>query len=231
MARKLTLLRSQRNRVYEMLRDVGLEPAEFSWAREEMVVGIVVSRLNYRRGEYYFQFSSYEMSSWCVLCPGRYRSVEHEHPMNWREQEASFLAWAQCLRREVASPDPWAALARYTVALGVAPSDSTVNEPISACEAEHIAQRLRSLAERIEKEFQPGSNEASLVRAKLDYLAQAARRQRSQDWLYTAIGVCVTTAMLLSIDDGRVRLLWEDIGGQLGSVIHLPPAAYPLVPA
>jgi len=90
MIKKFTLLRSQRRRVFELLQDAGLEPAEFSWAKEEIAGGIVVSRLNYRDGTHYFQFSSHEMNAWCVVCPGRYRSIDYEYPKDWREQEGVF---------------------------------------------------------------------------------------------------------------------------------------------
>lgn len=33
MRKKFTLLRSQRNQVFEMLREADLEPAEFSWRK------------------------------------------------------------------------------------------------------------------------------------------------------------------------------------------------------
>jgi hypothetical protein len=58
MAGKYTLLRSQ-GRVFEMLREVGLEPADFSWLEKEVGRQHHVSRLGYRECMYYFQFS------WC----------------------------------------------------------------------------------------------------------------------------------------------------------------------
>lgn len=87
MFKKFTLLRSQRSRVFELLQEGQLEPAEFSWAKEEIAGSILVSRLNYREGTYYFQFSSHELNAWCVACPGRYRSMDYEYPKDWQEQE------------------------------------------------------------------------------------------------------------------------------------------------
>ena len=225
MARKYTLLRSQRRQVFEILREVGLEPADFSWSEREEVGGnIVVSRLNYRDGTYSFQFSWYELSSWCVLCPGRYRSMEYEHPMNWKEQETSFRTWAQCLKRELESTDPWAEMAKYKIALGGEPSEAMLNEPIAAYEADYIGQRLLQLAEQIERDLRLGEKQATLVRGKLGYLAEAARRQKSRDWLYTALGVCITMAMGLGLDNDAMRILWQQIGRQLGSVVRVAPA-------
>ncbi len=223
MARKYTLLRSQRKQVFEILREAGLEPAEFSWSERQEAGGtIVVSRLDYRDPPYSFQFSWYELSSWCILCPGRYRSMEYEHPMNWKEQEASFRAWAQCLKRELESPDPWAEMAKYRIALNGEPSEAMLNEPISAYEADHIGERLLQLADQIERDMRLGDREATLVRGRFGYLAEAARRQRSRDWLYTALGVCITLAMGLGLNSDAMQVLWQQIGSHLGTVIRIP---------
>jgi len=223
MGRKYTLLRSQRRQVFDVLREAGLEPGEFSWAEKEEAGGnFVVSRLNYRDPAYYFQFSWYEMSSWCILSPGRYRSFEYEHPMNWKEQEASLRAWAQCLKREIESPDPWTELAKYRIAIGPELPETMVNETISGYEADHIGQLLARLADRMEKDLRLSPPQATLVRSRLGYLAEAARRQKSRDWLYTALGVCATIAVALSLDGDGARLLWQQVGSQLGNVIRMP---------
>jgi hypothetical protein len=220
MVRKYTLLRSQRRQVFEILREIGLEPADFSWAqRGELGDTILVSRLRYREEAYYFQFSWYELSSWCVLCPGRYRSVEYEHPMNWKEQEASFRAWAQCLKREIESPDPWAEMAKYRMTIGADLPEKVLNEPISAYEAEQVIRGLARLAARIQKELSPSERGMALVHAKLEYLAEAAKRQRSRDWVYTALGVCVTVAMGLSQPPERAGALWQLMKGEIGQFI------------
>ena len=223
MGRKYTLLRSQRRQVFEVLHEAGLEPAEFSWIEKDAVGGnFIVSRLNYRDPAYYFQFSWYEMSSWCILSPGRYRSIEYEHPMNWKEQEASLRAWAQCLRREIESPDPWTELARYRIAIGAELPDSVINETISGYEADHIAQLLDQMADLMEKEFRPSPQQSTLVRGRLAYLAEAAKRQKSRDWLYTALGVCTTIGMTLSLDGDATHLLWQQVRSHLGNIIRMP---------
>ena len=85
--KKYTLLRSQKKKVFEILQEAGLEPAEFSWGKEEIAGSVIVSKLSYRDGTWYFQFCSYELNAWCVAAPGVYRSVDYEYPKNWEEQE------------------------------------------------------------------------------------------------------------------------------------------------
>jgi len=221
MIRKFTLLRSQRSRVYEMLHEAGLEPAEFSWGKEEIAGNILVSRLNCREGTYYFQFSSHEMNAWCVACPGRYRSIDYEYPKDWEEQEGVFRNWLRFLKREIEFPDYWGEMAKYLAAIGAPTYDDVGNESIPAYEADRIDRALARLGERIGQELKLDGQAVSLVRGKFAYLAEAARRQRSRDWVYTALGVCATTAMSLSLSQDGTTALWGLIQNEVGRVVHL----------
>jgi hypothetical protein len=225
MTKTFTLLRSQRSRVFEMLREAGLEPAEFSWAKEEIAGNMVVSRLNHRDGTHYFQFSSHELNAWCIACPGRYRLLDYEYPKNWQEQEGVFRNWACFLKREIEAPDPWAALAKYTLAVDGHVPDNLTNEPIPACDADEIGRVLARLGERIGRELKLDGESLSLVQAKLAYLAAAARRQRSRDWMYTALGACATAAMSLSLSRDGAAAMWELLRDEVGRIVHLTDAA------
>ncbi len=221
MVKKFTLLRSQRSRVFELLQEGQLEPAEFSWAKEEIAGSILVSRLNHREGTYYFQFSSHEMNAWCIACPGRYRSMDYEYPKDWQEQEGIFRNWMRFLKREIEFPDYWGEMARYQAVLGVELPDSVVNEPLPAYEADRIKRALIRLGEQIGQELKLDGETVSLVRGKFAYLAEAARRQRSRDWVYTALGVCATTAMSLSLSPQGAAVLWGLVRTEIGRVVRL----------
>ncbi len=221
MIKRFTLLRSQRSRVFELLQEAGLEPAEFSWAKEEIAGGIVVSRLNHRDGTHYFQFSSHELNAWCVACPGRYRSMDYEYLKDWHEQEGVLRNWAACLKREIEIPDPWGRLAKYQAVLGMEPPDNVVNEPISAYEADNVRRVLTRLGERIGQELKLDGEAVALVRGKFAYLAEAARRERSRDWVYMALGVCATVAMSLSLSADGAAALWGLMQNEVGRVAHL----------
>jgi len=223
MLRRYTLLRSQANRVYELLRQGGLEPAEFSWGKEEIGGNLVVSRLNYRDGTYYFQFSSHEVNAWCTACPGQFRSLDYEYPKSWEEQEGVFNKWVQHLKREIAASDPWGELAKYKVVFGPELDGETVNESISACEAEQIIQGLARLANEIERQLMLSEDKMAMVCAKFNYLADAARWQKSRDWLYTAIGLFVTVAVTLHLPETTAAALWQLFQNELSQFIHVVP--------
>jgi hypothetical protein len=221
MLKHYTLLRSQKNRTYELLRQGGLEPAEFSWAKEEIAGSLIVSRLNYRDGTYYFQFSSHEVNAWCTACPGQFRNLDHEYPKSWEEQEGIFKKWVAHLKREIAAPDPWAELAKYKLALGGDSAPEIANETISAHEAERIAEALVRVGDALVRELELGDDDAALVRARLVYLAEAAKREKSLDWLYTALGVYTTVGVTLAVPEATLATLWQVFQAQVGPFAHL----------
>jgi len=224
MEKKYTLLRSQKNRVFKILREEGLEPADFKWTECQLGGSIDVSRLDYRDGVYYFQFTWYELNSWCLASPGRYRALEYEHPNDWEEQETCFRNWARHLKREFEAPDIWAQMEKYKVAFSATLPEKLLNEPISAYEAEGINERVSILADKMEEQFGLPPEQIEFVRSKLGYLAEAAKRQRSADWVYTSLGVAVAIAMGLDMAQNRAEALWKLMESELGEFIHLTTA-------
>jgi len=220
--KKCTLLRSQKKKVHDILREVDLEPAEFTWSDVEIVQRLFVSRLDHRDGQqHYFQFSSYEMNAWCIACPGMYRTMDYGYPKTWEEQEGIFRKWAESLKREMDTGDPWVELAKYRLVLdGELPAEA-VNEPIPAVEAEQIGRALLRLADNAAQKLSLSEEQATLVRAKLAYLAEAARRERSHDWVYTAMGVWASMAVALSLTEGQAAILWGTIKSELGPFARL----------
>ena len=221
MIKNYTLLKSQKNRVYELLREGGLEPAEFSWDKMEIAASLAVSRLNYRDGAYYFQFSSYEVNAWCMACPGQFRSLDYDYPKTWEEQEGVFRKWLSCLKREITAPDLWGELAKYKIVLAPEPTAEAANEIISGQDAEQIGQALVRVGDALVKELVLDNPEAALVRSKLAYLAEAAKRQRSRDWVYTALGAYVTIAVTLAIPEAALAALWKMFQAEVGGFLHL----------
>jgi hypothetical protein len=220
--KRYTLLRSQKKKVYDILRQVGLEPAAFFWSNVEIVERLIVSRLNYRGAEqYYFQFSSYEINAWCVASPGRFRTMDYWYPKTWEEQEGILRVWAQTLKDELDTPDPWVELAKYRVVVNGELSGEVVNEPIPAAEADQIGLALGRLVESAARELSLGEEQAALVRARLAYVADAARRERSRDWVYTVIGAWASTAASLTLTEEQAAALWQMLRCELGSFVNL----------
>lgn len=221
MTKNRTLLRSQKKEVFEILLELGLEPADFAWSKERVNDKAVVSQLSHRQGDYYFRFTWYEVGSRCEACPGRFQLVEQEHPKDWAEQVVHVRNWARHMRREIECPDLWADLARYQIILGPGSLEEMPNETISGGEAERIAEKLSEFAKAIETEFELTREQAQSVRGKISYLAEAAKRQKSRDWAYSALGVCAIVAMTLSLSETSAAKLCHLAERHIGEFAHL----------
>ncbi|MFC1761624.1 hypothetical protein ACFL6U_06030 [Planctomycetota bacterium] len=222
MLKKQYLLRKiQKKQVFEALREAGLQPADFTWIKAEVGGSLAVSRLDYRSTDYYFQFSWLEVNAWCRYCPGKFRMEDSEHPRNWDEQISCFNLWAQFLKQELDCPDVWEQLDKYRLILSPHLPEQMPNEQISGYEADTIGERLGALAERLLTELEPEAKERGYILSRIGYLADAAKRMRSADWVYNTLGVCVTVAATLSLSDSNTEALWLLFEEEIGQVIHL----------
>ena len=220
MAEGYTLMKSQKNEVFKILQDAGLEPANFAWKIGRADVSrrfIDVPRLEYHDGQYYFQF---EPKS-CTLSPGELTAFAQYEAINWPMQIDNLIEWTDNLKREIEAPDLWAEMEKYKTSVSLALPEQILNEPIPAYEAEEIAKKLEQLANKIQEQFNLTNEQNKFVRRKLNYLAEAAKSQRSVNFVYMVIGVFVTIATALTLAPDQAKELWELIKSIMGGVIHL----------
>ena len=211
------LLKSQKNEVFKILQKVGLEPANFSWTTQQ-VQDIRVPRLNYLDGKYYFRFGERNQG---IYSPGTERIVQEVSVHLWAELTKWVKDWASSLKREIEVPDLWQEMEKYKTSVSLALPEQLLNEPIPTYEAEQIADKLHELANEIEKQFQLTEDQNQFVRSKLTYLVDAAKRQRSVDWVHTSIGVSITIMLGLALAPDRAKELWQLIESLLRGFIHL----------
>jgi len=226
MVQKQVLLKTQKNEIFQILLDADLEPANFSWTEEPSITchDLIVSKLKYRDGHFYFQFdfSRNKLNRYCEFSPGEERAVEGEGIENsWLLQKNKVQEWAHLLKKEIDTPDLWQEIQKYQATFSLAPPAQLLNEPIPAYEAEKISNALQSLASQIEQQFELTNQQSKFVNSKLDYLAEAAKRQGHLDWIHTCIGVLITIAMALGMAPAQANRFWQLAKELLGQFIHL----------
>ena len=233
MPETYTLLKSQKNEVFKILQEVGLEPAHFSWADIDLMPSVdrVVPRLNYLDGKYYFQFQrdtgksdlQFQRNTGiaCKFTPGQERTVQCGKATSWGDLRRHVKFWSTYLKREIEATDFWAEMEKYRISVSLALPEQVRNESIPAYEAEEIANKLQALADKIDELFELNTDQNQFVRSKLNYLAEAAKRQRSMDLVYTSIGVFGTIAMGLALTPGKTRELWQLMKSLIEPFLHL----------
>jgi hypothetical protein len=222
MPKRCQLLKSQKNEIFKQIQKEGLEPANFSWSKGGVLGDYEnVPVLNYLHEDYYFKFSSISGEHCCTFSPGLERIVEYRRPKIWANQKSTVEYWLFCIRRETEEPDLWAEMEKYKTSVSLALPEQLLNEPISASESEEIAQKVNLLADKTGEIFKLNAEQNEFVRNKLNYLTEAAKRQRSIDWVHTSIGVFVTIAMGLALAPEQAKELWLLFKDILGGIIHL----------
>jgi len=157
--------------------------------------------LNYLDGKYYFRSSEgiFEFS------PGEESIVQ----LAMGSVENYVHLWSIYLRREIEAPNLWAEMEKYRISVSLALPEQVLNEPIPTHEAEEIANKMQALADKIDEQFELNTDQSQFVHSKLNYLAEAAKRQRSMDLVYTSIGFFGTIAMGLALTPDKTRELWQ----------------------
>jgi len=225
MAESYTLLKKQKNDVFKILQQAGLEPADFSWhsIRSEATREGIVSKLLYRDPQFFFQFDYYYGGSIFLplFTPASDKRIERPVRAVWGRVLDYVKDWAGALKLEIDLPDMWQEIDKYRATFSLSPPVELVNEPIPGYEADEIASKVQLLVDKIEESFQLQDEQQQFVNSKLTYLADAAKRQGRLDWVHTFIGVIVTIAMALSLAPDEANRLWALVKEFLGQFVYL----------
>ncbi len=224
MEHDCSLLKSQKNEVFDRIVRIGLEPKHFIWDTYYIKQSLY-SVLAYKDNrEYNFRFLNDHNGEeyWCSFSPGMgysrvQRQIESE---NWEDELIFVNTWLGSLKKEIEAPDFWGELEKYQSALTLTPSDELVNEPIPAFEADEIHDRLLLFADKVEKKFNIQEEESKYVRQKLNYLSDEARKQPRRNWENMVIGVMITLAFQY-IPPEQAQSFFALVKECLGDLIHL----------
>lgn len=231
---KHKLLPTQENSVFERLQAADMNPADFEWVegifytepeKYTLRPGKIknecpVLRLK-KQPQYYFQFE-FDYSSHDYTCsPGNDCFAEKGHPCVWIGQLISVENWAGRVKNEIEAPDLWADLNKYQIAISTDVTDDGLNEIISASDAEDISSKLEILGDEIQKVYSLTSEQDRIVRSKLKYLEDAAKRSRTQDWVCIAIATFQTIMMVLVLTPEQQLQMLGIIKTTLGNFMNL----------
>ena len=124
---------SQQAKILVLINEFGLTPLDFEWTEEESAecvsveaVRFRVSVLTHRPSNFFCSFKGY----WVEFSPAPKGRVAHErHNGDFNQMVPLAIQWLTELRKEIAIPDPWAALRRdATDRLGQAERATTALE-------------------------------------------------------------------------------------------------------
>jgi hypothetical protein len=209
------LLRSQKNDVYKILCEVGLETyvSQFKWkeGKSEIVNVEAVSKIvsEHDGHTYYFTFDSDGESFRPVYFPGSVLNVVMAKSCSWDITLAKVRNWAIRIKRDFQEPDYWAEYARIQPAFIFDTNNNDYGTPISVAEASKLKEGISLLYKRIVEEFALDQYQRKLVLDKLSYLAEAVERLGKADWVNLAIGVFATVAVTIGVSAANSDKFWR----------------------
>jgi hypothetical protein len=189
----------QRNLIVEAIQAVGLDPRQFDLEDDNRLI-----RIKHK----------WSPSCFTMRPEGMGYNVSYvvgdgmEWPVSaygWQTIPTRIKSWLEDAKRDLETPDLWAELQRETQLLGAISDDLTENTPFSPDEQSEIAARLQALAEHARRTYSLSASQMRALDAKLDYLADAARRLGRKDWLNVCAGAILGYALTASLPPESAR--------------------------
>lgn len=184
------LLRSQKNELFAVVQKKGLKPSEFEWVIINSIctTNLKTPKLVHQPTEHYYIFDLKIEKHWTEYSPGGVDKWKvRRYPSSWDNQLKYFNTWLDLLKNEV-EPDLWEFISKENIFKEI--SDSANNDyPFNIEEQEYISTRLHEIERCLISTQNLSEKHEEFVKARLNYLEEASKRQIRRDWMHTMIGV------------------------------------------
>ena len=217
------LLKSQKNEILGAIKRMGLELFSFEWQNEhsEYDSGVEVSKLIYKKTEFFYKFDILGGHHKAFYSPGEESIVGQGDVSYWESQKKLFARWLVWLKREVDAPDLWSEISKYQLSAESELREDVSNDPFTAYQAEQIALGIKKIQVYIEEQGLASGEQNSFVREKLNYLVDATKRLGRKDWVLLAMAVIVTFAVQLALPPDKAQLLWNMLKEAVSGVVQV----------
>jgi hypothetical protein len=229
-----SLLKSQKNSVFEIVQSAGLDPAEFEWTERRSIDSpIPAPALVHRPSNAWFTFDFDALAQHHLghYSPGTETAEDVMRAGSWAAHLTNVAQWLQNLKREFYAPNLWDELAKQReLTAATEPSDDADNAPFTLEEQEKIASQLREIRELLVRTERLEGERLRAVESRLDYLQEASTRMGRRDWLNIFYGAVFSWALtaLVSPDSAREVLIAaaQGLGDLFGGGIPQLPRPY-----
>ena len=220
MPEDATLLKSQRNNVFQSILQFSLNPIDFTWlTREDPRARLAtISRLEHVSG-YYFQFSK-TASYWSPDIERRHGERLDSAGFSWDERLTQVREWLGYLKREVTSPDLWASLQEAQALQTAATSNNIENAPFTAAELITVELKLNELKEYIVGAAQLSNAQIKHLEDQMRYLAEASSLLGRKDWYNILISVLFSIVVAGVFAPDRAQELFQVVAGMFEPLLR-----------
>lgn len=211
------LLQSQANQLIAALKDADWNANEFRWeeVKSHTYSNETASQLVHVASSFYFTFDNVGDGFYSRWSPGDEIPVTTTQSASWGNQLNHFKQWLSFLRREVESPDLWAAISQETEVIDAASSDES-NVPFTSDEKNYILNGLTEIKQYL---ITAHKLDPELVEARLGYLTSAVDRVGRKDWINLLLSVLVGIVIQAALPPDATRDLFRFVGSALSRIL------------
>lgn len=227
------LLRSQANEAFTLLKKQGLIPSEFEWRATSIPQGVDESPnpvLVHGSSGHFFEFGCDENDGerYARYSPGKELRENAEFKLRgWAQQLGVFSLWLNYMKREIETPDLWAAVSQEPQLAIAASEPGASNAPFTQTEVLEVARQLGEIKEFLFTTQHFDEAHRQFVTDRLNYLKGASERMGRKDWLNVALGVFASLAMQAGLNSDAARELFRFAASALSSLFGGETLALP----
>lgn len=215
------LLDSQRNRLFDLIRNADQDPRNYSMSVSEKMAGVIYQEPD--QGDFYY-FIDISADGYRV----RYRpALDRPHDESgwgpWNEVvETTFPEWLSFVEREVSAPDLWGQLSAERELVDAA-SGPAENTPFAPEERAQISAQLEEIREFLFATEDVSAEQQRTIESRLRYLEEATGRLGRIDWVNIFVSTILQFAVNAVVSTGTVqdvlRMAAQGIGPLFGPEI------------
>ena len=210
----MILLTTQKNQLYDIIQNVGLNPAQFEFLeiRSEYYTSEMSTKIFYKGSNWYYIFETLGENKidvhYSIYSPVKTTLIIREHHRTWPLQIGNFVKWLENLKRESLTEDKWE---RLKIEINnVKLSYENDHNRFTVQEYEELQTQMGILKDRISGlELIP--EQVEQINDKLDHLITFAKSLNKTDWKSLFIGTIINLIIQLSLELNIGKQIWTII--------------------
>jgi hypothetical protein len=204
----------QKNAIFLAITEAGLAPVDFELSLDPYDGETL---LDHKRSTALFLIGEKNLGKTSIAYEVADGPRQYLHVADWLPAAKD---WLTTLKRDLETPDLWAALQQQQTMLDGLSADSGENTPFTADEQQQIAQQLDEVRAYVKETYELSVDQRRLLEGQLDYLQDAASRIGRIDWRNAVTGVLLGTVVNAALPGEAVRdallMLLRSVGHMFG---------------
>ncbi len=225
------LLPSQKNQLFLITKEAGLDPAEFVWSEVYSKWSDTdvedVAQVTHEPSGFYFIFDRVAHGELPRYFPSGNAAKEWQcdEVSIWDEVANEFKEWIEVVSREHIEPDLWL-LSRSDKKLVAEKIDDLENTKFQPDEIQRISGAITEVREFLFSSSTYSEAQRKFIETRLQHLQDASNRLGRKDWITLAMGTLANIVVGAAFAPETARELLRTAGALLGWVVgsvHLIP--------